>query len=211
LIVDELDVLPVDAFVVVLLLFELEDVPHEELLQVLVGKIDAELFEAIVVEVLEAEDVQDSDRISLALSRSVYRAVDLLHDEDEHSAVDAFDEGVSDVDALFARQSRHHCLSVGEESLPGEGIDQGLRGHSQQVRHSMDVRRVGDFRGVQIVDDRRFVFDVADVEKRRQELHDLPDLLVREEEDFHGAADVGEFRGVVSTLARDTTPLKFTL
>ncbi len=46
LIVDELDVLPADVLLVVLLLFQFEDVAHEELLQVLVGVIDAELLEA---------------------------------------------------------------------------------------------------------------------------------------------------------------------
>ena len=34
---------PVDGLHVVLLLLQLEDVPHEELLQVLVGVVDAEL------------------------------------------------------------------------------------------------------------------------------------------------------------------------
>jgi hypothetical protein len=41
LVVCELDVLPADVLQVVLLLLQLEDVPYEELLQVLVGKVDA--------------------------------------------------------------------------------------------------------------------------------------------------------------------------
>lgn len=46
LVVGELDVLPVDVFQVVLLLLQLEDVTHKELLQVLVGEVDAELLKA---------------------------------------------------------------------------------------------------------------------------------------------------------------------
>lgn len=46
LVVGELDVLPVDVLQVVFLLFQLEDVAHEKLLQVLVGKVDAELLKA---------------------------------------------------------------------------------------------------------------------------------------------------------------------
>ena len=46
LVVGELDVLPVDVLQVVLLLLQLEDVTHEELLQVLVGEVDAQLLEA---------------------------------------------------------------------------------------------------------------------------------------------------------------------
>ena len=59
LIIDEADLLPVDALLVVLLLLHLEDVRHEELLQVLVGVVDAELLEAVRVKVLKAEDVED--------------------------------------------------------------------------------------------------------------------------------------------------------
>lgn len=44
LIVGELDVLPVDVFQVVLLLFDFENVANEELLQVLICKIDAQLL-----------------------------------------------------------------------------------------------------------------------------------------------------------------------
>lgn len=47
LIICELDVLPADVLQVVLLLLQLEDVLHKELLQVLVGKVDTELFETI--------------------------------------------------------------------------------------------------------------------------------------------------------------------
>lgn len=45
LVVGELDVLPVDVLQVVLLLLQLEDVADEELLQVLVCKVDAQLLE----------------------------------------------------------------------------------------------------------------------------------------------------------------------
>lgn len=45
LVVRELDVLPADVLQVVLLLLQFEDVPHKELLQVLVGKVDAQLLE----------------------------------------------------------------------------------------------------------------------------------------------------------------------
>lgn len=44
LVVSELNVQPVDALQVVLLLLQLEHVPHEELLQVLIGKVNAELL-----------------------------------------------------------------------------------------------------------------------------------------------------------------------
>lgn len=48
LVVRELDVLPADVLQVVFLLLQLEDMANEELLQVLVGKVDAQLFETTV-------------------------------------------------------------------------------------------------------------------------------------------------------------------
>ena len=47
LVVCELDMLPADVLQVVLLLLQLEDVADEELLQVLIGKVDAQLFKAV--------------------------------------------------------------------------------------------------------------------------------------------------------------------
>ena len=61
LIIFEGDVLPIDVFVVVFLLFEFEDVMDEELLEILIGVVDAKLFETIPLEVLESEDVQDAE------------------------------------------------------------------------------------------------------------------------------------------------------
>ena len=62
LIVDEVNMLPADLLSVVLVLFHLEDVLDEKLLEVLVGVVDAELLEAVVLEVLKAENVQYANR-----------------------------------------------------------------------------------------------------------------------------------------------------
>ena len=63
LVVPERDVRPVDAFRVVLHLLELEDVVVEQALELLVRKVDAELLERILLEDLEAEDVQNADKV----------------------------------------------------------------------------------------------------------------------------------------------------
>ena len=98
LVVHELDVVPIDGLQVVLLLLQLEDVLHEELLQVLVGKVDAELLERVGIEVLEAEYVENADGAVAPLAVGVGRvdqvlpedgSVDLAHDVDEEAAVDA--------------------------------------------------------------------------------------------------------------------------
>ena len=53
--------LPANALLIVFLLLELEDVLYEELLQMLVRVVDAQLFEAVCCEVLEAENVEHTD------------------------------------------------------------------------------------------------------------------------------------------------------
>ena len=58
---DELEVLALHAFPFVLVQFPLENVLVEEELQLLIGDIDADLFEAVVHEVLKARDVQDAN------------------------------------------------------------------------------------------------------------------------------------------------------
>ena len=107
LVVDEFDMLPADVLRVVLFLLQLENVADEELLQVLVGVVDAKLLETVDVEVLEAENVQHSDGARVQLVRLADGAVELVDDPDEEPAVNAFGEGISHVDRLHFRQSRH--------------------------------------------------------------------------------------------------------
>jgi len=71
--------LPVDALVIVLLLLQLEYMLHEELLEILVSIINAKLLEAVMVEVLEAEDIQYAYSTSGIILRSVYGLVNFLY------------------------------------------------------------------------------------------------------------------------------------
>ena len=61
LIVYEGNLLPVDPLLGVLLLLHLEDVLHKELLQVLVGVVDTELLETVVLKVFKAKNIQNSN------------------------------------------------------------------------------------------------------------------------------------------------------
>jgi hypothetical protein len=61
LVVDKVYVLPADLLQIVLVLFHFEDVSHEELLQMFIRIIDAQLFEAVMFEILKTEDIQHAD------------------------------------------------------------------------------------------------------------------------------------------------------
>ena len=109
MIVDELDVVPVDRLVVVLLLLHLEDVLDEELLQILVGVVDAELLERVRSKVFEAEDVKHTDG-GLVLPGDVWLCdgrVDLSNDVNEEATVNSFRESISDVFGLIVVQCGH--------------------------------------------------------------------------------------------------------
>ena len=61
----EVDHLPLDALAHVLLLLQHEHVVVEELLQLLVAEVDADLLEGVELEDLEAGDVQHADEVDL--------------------------------------------------------------------------------------------------------------------------------------------------
>ena len=108
LVVLEWDTLPLDAFLFVLLLLQGEHVLVELLLQLLVGIVNAELFEGVLCKDLESKDIQDADKCQLALlallgagrlgfcTTSVERdrRIDFLDDPAENSAVKVLAEGV---------------------------------------------------------------------------------------------------------------------
>ncbi len=71
LVIDETDNCPFDPFLIVLLLFRLQrQLDEEDLLQLLIRVVDAELSEAVLVEDLEVVDVRGCS--CLAAGRSSY-------------------------------------------------------------------------------------------------------------------------------------------
>lgn len=72
--------LPVDALMIVLLLLQLEYMLNEKLLEILVSIIDAELLEAVMVKVFEAEDIQYAYSTPGVILRPVYGLVNFLYD-----------------------------------------------------------------------------------------------------------------------------------
>jgi hypothetical protein len=83
----EIDEGPVDLFLQVLLLFELEHVVIEELLQLFVGVIDANLLEAVLLEDFETSNIENADeRVSTLLVEDL---VGTLDDPQEETTEDS--------------------------------------------------------------------------------------------------------------------------
>ncbi len=83
----EVDKLPLDALALVLLLLQDEHGVVEELLQLLVGVVDAHLLERVELEDLEAGHVEDADEGGALALGPVQRAVDAVHQPAEHALV----------------------------------------------------------------------------------------------------------------------------
>ena len=94
----------------------LEDPLDEELLQPLICEIDAQLLEAVRLEVLEAEDVEHPDERQLGRCAPVGRvraaeaAVDRAHDPDEDELVQRASERVARARALRGSERNHELL-----------------------------------------------------------------------------------------------------
>merc|ERR1711963_733535 len=84
----EVNIGPVKTLLDVLLLLEGEHVGVEELLQLLVDVVDTDLLEAVVVEDLEASNIQDTDVLDLLHGGVDKSLVTLLNDNPEGSLVD---------------------------------------------------------------------------------------------------------------------------
>ena len=179
LVVGEVDELPVDLLAEVLLLFELEDVLVELLLQLLVGEVDAELFEGILGKVLEAVDVEHADEGVDPLEHRVGReaAVDDVDEPVEQARVDELGDGVSHDGGLLLRQVRHDLLAPGHELLldgpprEGRGVD------AQQGAGSDEGGLVGREGGVGAGGTD---LDVAQVQQRGEDTEDLGLAVVRD-------------------------------
>jgi hypothetical protein len=82
----------VDAFFSVFGLLEGEDVVIEELVQLLVGEVDAQLLEAVEFEVLKAKNIEDTNEFVHVFAR-IGRLVDAVDQPRERTAVQRFSLG----------------------------------------------------------------------------------------------------------------------
>jgi len=71
--------LPINTLVIVLFLLQFEYMLNKKLLEILISIINAELFEAIVIEILKTEDIQYTYSTTRIIFRSVYGLVNFLY------------------------------------------------------------------------------------------------------------------------------------
>merc|ERR1719166_897383 len=130
--------LPVNTLLDVLLLLHNEHVVVEELLQLLVDKVDGDLLEAVVLEDLKASNVKHSAEVGL-LERGVNKSVvTLLNEPLEQSVKDGSADTSDSSGGLLAG------LTLGDPL--GTDLDPGLAEHLDHL-HGVDSEESGDLAG----------------------------------------------------------------
>jgi hypothetical protein len=97
LVVEEIDVLPLDALLVVLLLFGLERELDENLLQTLVDIVDAELLETVLAKDLKAVDIENAHHQAVVVVLPAQRFVHTSDDPVETTRIQSFRERIARV------------------------------------------------------------------------------------------------------------------
>jgi len=106
----------------------------EELLQLLIGVVDAELFETIQLEDLEAGNVENADEAGALPLSPVQGPVDPRHDPLEEALVGGLGDGLDgELDLL---------LGLGLGDVVAAHLDTGLEEGLRQVGH-LDAQQVG--------------------------------------------------------------------
>jgi len=191
---------PVDLFTEVLLLLELEHVVVEELLQLLVGVVDADLFEGVLLKDFKTGNIEDTnERLGSLLVEDL---VGTLDDPEEESSEDGLGQGISGVSSLLDSE-----VSLDELS---SGLDSGLAESLLELGW-VDGKELGsDFEGLLVGDGRSFSEslsegDVSNVEDGHDDLEDGVLLVLGDTADLHGDLGVIELLGVVESVDAGAT------
>merc|ERR1719195_2183612 len=126
---------PIDTLLDVLLLLHNEHVVVEELLELLVDKVDGNLLEAVVLKNLEAGNVEHSAEVAL-LEGGVNEGVVTLDDEPlEHTVKDGTGDTAGGHGGLLHSLTLGHPLGANLDTGLAEGLEQGSCVHSAEGGH----------------------------------------------------------------------------
>jgi len=191
----EVDEGPVDLFTEVLFLFELEHVVVEELLELLVGVVDADLLEGVLLEDFETSNIEDTnERVGSLLVEDL---VGTLDDPQEETSEDGLGERISGVGSLLDGEVSLDELSTGLNAWLAERFLELSR---------VDTEELGsDFKGLLVGDGGSFSEslgegDVTQVEDGQDDLEDGVLLALGDTANFHCDLGVLELLGIVESV-----------
>merc|ERR1712015_525369 len=140
----EVDVGPLQTLTDVHLLLKGEHVVVEELLELLVDIVDADLFEAVVVEDLEAGDVEDTDVGDLLHGGVAQGLVTLVHSDPEGPLIDGTSDTGDGVGSVGACRALLHPLRTDLQLGLAEVGDHPLAVDAEELGNLLAVGGVLD-------------------------------------------------------------------
>jgi hypothetical protein len=124
LVVRERNELSHDSFLLLLLLFQLENISVELLLQSFVRVVDANLFKTVDLECFETKNIQHSNGCSLSslfLGVVLKSGINPFNDKVESRTVNGLDESFASLSRLFDSEGFVNCLVSGNDGSRSEG------------------------------------------------------------------------------------------
>jgi len=188
---------PFDLLTLVLFLFKVEHVVVEELLETLVGEVNAELLERVDEEDLKTGNVEDADEV--VLRSNTESQVDLLDDPQEHTTIEGLDKGITGVSSLGRGELEGDEVTTGKHARSDEGRDEGGAINLEERGNLIgEDRGINDLRSLVTLE-----LDVTEVKDGGANAEDDVLLVRREAENVQGIDGAFKLLLVVHAVNRD--------
>ena len=156
----------------------------EKLLELLVGVIDTQLFEAVEAKDFEASNVEDADEASSLALGPVQWAVDPVHDPLEQPFESGLGDGFDGELDLLLGLSLGDVVPANLDPGPEEGLDHVIDWDAQQMGHFLRHSVVRQDRLIRVT----FLLEdhVSEEQDTGDDLADGRDLVLAHPHDVHG-------------------------
>eukprot|EP00048_Salpingoeca_helianthica_P014675 m.222938 g.222938 ORF g.222938 m.222938 type:complete len:804 (+) comp16138_c0_seq1:242-2653(+) len=189
LVVLEADLAAVNALACVLVELHLEDVVVEKVLQLFVGKVDEKLLQAVVLEALKAENVEDTNGLLAGLELLLLGAkhvIALAHNVGEDTAIEGLGSGVTHILRLDGLVLLDHRVVAHDGDGSGEGLLHGANLGTQLVAELLQ-QIIGAHNGRGLIATK---LHVAHVQNAGNEVEDVLNLLLGKADNGHAVDEL---------------------
>jgi hypothetical protein len=166
----------------------------EELLETLVGEVNAELLEGVELEDLETGNIEDTNELVLGLDTE--SVIDLVDNPEEETTVESLDKGITGVGSLGGVQGEGDEVTTGHNARGDDGGGKSGTINLEKGSHLVG-KNLGVLNGGLLVAGE---LDVTEVKDGGTDAEDEVLLLLGETEDVKGSNSVLELLLVVHVL-----------
>jgi len=166
----------------------------EELLETLVGEVNAELLERVDNEDLKTGNIEDANEA--VLGSNAEGQVNLLDNPQEHTTIEGLNEGITGISSLLGGKLKGDEVTTGEHAGSNEGSNEGLSINLEEGSNPVDDDAgINNLRGLITLE-----LDVTEVEDGSADAEDHVLLVLAEAEDVQGIDGASELLDVIHAL-----------